>query len=1084
MQAEFSKAVASLKSSKLARGGRDALSILPWYLIIGPPGVGKTTALRNSSLQFPYLSAKGGGVRGVGGTRNCEWWLTNEAVILDTAGRYTTEDDDREEWFSFLDTLVKTRPRKPINGILVAVSIGDFIGLDEEGAAALGQTLRERVDEAMERLKIIVPVYAMFTKCDLLAGFVEIFGDLPKAERGQIWGATEPVSAKVASISDTFLAQFDELTAIVEQRAIAKLAEARRLEDRERIFQFPAQVAGLRANLNEFIQTLFAENVYRDTPLLRGFYLSSATQVGNPIDRMMNSLASAFGIRGALPVASQTPPETKSYFLQDVFNKVIFKDQDIAVRSTKERKRLGLLQRAYGAGGIGGALLIALLPLIPYCRNANSVQSTHELISSATKLTINGKAALQQLDPLRARIEKLLAERDSFHMEFGMYQGNELLRLATRPYADQVRRILVWPVFAQDHQKLEEFVHDTERNLAQLPPSELLRHFNRLKFYLLLTTPPGKNDPELGKAEQEWVVKQLVSALSGTAGAPAVAQPHAALYLNLLSQRYVQRFERDGQLVDRARNFIRRYLPVTQRVLQTLIDSASGGDSDITVANILDPPLPELKGDGVVRGAFTKKRYRESICPKFETELKNADLWVDASDQSRDDFDAQLQQLRSRYFDLYISEWRSFIKSLSLEPITDATKSAALVEKLTKGEPPPLKQLFQQVATNVRLPELAKADDAKASDGILANVTQKGKELLGSNGPAQCQFDADEKRVEKEFDRFVRFGVGDATSKKGTKLDIYQEQLDALKKGQSAPPQIAIALELVNGLIKDQEGWRPTLEALLLPPFKTAKKVGDSKKAEDISQKWCTEVYNVFKKNLLNRYPFKRDGADALLGDLAEFFRDKGILWSFYERELKQDIAQVGDHFRWAHNEGVQPANIYNPQLLTFLARAYEVKSALFPISSPDVRVSFAVKGNTSKFVSEVKFTVDGDRFEYFNQSKAWQSMNWPGNKEHGASLSATPVGRTAVQIAQQLGDWGFFRVLEQGTIRNIGPDFFTIAWKLPNSESEAEVDIKPARSQTPFGQLKKDQQLQLSVFRSSGIIPPVGAGRNSAGCN
>src|ERR1700687_4728447 len=119
MQAEFNKAVASLKSSKLARGGMDALSVLPWYLIVGPPGVGKSTALRNSGLQFPYLSARGGGVRGVGGTRNCEWWLTNDAVILDTAGRYATEDDDRDEWFSFLDMLAKTRPKKPINGVLV-----------------------------------------------------------------------------------------------------------------------------------------------------------------------------------------------------------------------------------------------------------------------------------------------------------------------------------------------------------------------------------------------------------------------------------------------------------------------------------------------------------------------------------------------------------------------------------------------------------------------------------------------------------------------------------------------------------------------------------------------------------------------------------------------------------------------------------------------------------------------------------------------------------------------------------------------------------------------------------------------------
>src|SRR5512138_1478090 len=103
MQVEFQKAINGLKSSRLGHKGRDALSLLPWYIIIGPPGAGKTTALRSSGLQFPY--AKGGKVKGVGGTRNCDWWLTNQAVILDTAGRWATQEDDREEWLAFLDLL-------------------------------------------------------------------------------------------------------------------------------------------------------------------------------------------------------------------------------------------------------------------------------------------------------------------------------------------------------------------------------------------------------------------------------------------------------------------------------------------------------------------------------------------------------------------------------------------------------------------------------------------------------------------------------------------------------------------------------------------------------------------------------------------------------------------------------------------------------------------------------------------------------------------------------------------------------------------------------------------------------------------
>src|SRR5262249_18111637 len=151
------KAIGALKTSRLGgtRSGAEALYALPWYMIIGPPGAGKSTALKASGLQFPYLSSTGGGVRGVGGTRNCEWWLTNEGVLLDAAGRYATEDDDRDEWLAFLDMLRQNRPRRPINGVLVAVSVADLGSAHEEEVSALARRLRERVDEVMARLGMV-----------------------------------------------------------------------------------------------------------------------------------------------------------------------------------------------------------------------------------------------------------------------------------------------------------------------------------------------------------------------------------------------------------------------------------------------------------------------------------------------------------------------------------------------------------------------------------------------------------------------------------------------------------------------------------------------------------------------------------------------------------------------------------------------------------------------------------------------------------------------------------------------------------------------------------------------------------------
>ncbi len=122
-----------------ARGTRGWLYEQPWYAIIGPPGAGKTTALLNSGLRFPLAAEMGeGAVAGVGGTRLCDWWFTDDAVLIDTAGRYTTQDSDaavdRAGWEAFLQLLKRTRPRQPLNGVIVAIAPGRHRAGDARGA--------------------------------------------------------------------------------------------------------------------------------------------------------------------------------------------------------------------------------------------------------------------------------------------------------------------------------------------------------------------------------------------------------------------------------------------------------------------------------------------------------------------------------------------------------------------------------------------------------------------------------------------------------------------------------------------------------------------------------------------------------------------------------------------------------------------------------------------------------------------------------------------------------------------------------------------------------------------------------------
>lgn len=94
----FEQALEVLQNRTVS-GSRGAhyLYEMPWYVLIGPPGSGKTTVLGNSGLEFPLAEDLGVEmIEGFGGTRTCDWWFTDDAVFIDTAGRFTTQNINPE----------------------------------------------------------------------------------------------------------------------------------------------------------------------------------------------------------------------------------------------------------------------------------------------------------------------------------------------------------------------------------------------------------------------------------------------------------------------------------------------------------------------------------------------------------------------------------------------------------------------------------------------------------------------------------------------------------------------------------------------------------------------------------------------------------------------------------------------------------------------------------------------------------------------------------------------------------------------------------------------------------------------------
>ncbi|HZX27683.1 MAG TPA: type VI secretion protein IcmF/TssM N-terminal domain-containing protein, partial [Telluria sp.] len=321
LRTAIQEAVATIKTSKLglARGAA-ALYELPWYMIIGHPSAGKSSAIASSGLQFPLPGRQAR--HGAGGTRHCDWFFTTEGILLDTAGRYAVEERDREEWFRFLGLLRRHRRRAPINGIIIAASVGDLLEGPPQKNLDLARELRTRIQELTERLGVHAPVYVLFTKVDLVAGFGDLFHDSEPAERDRIWGATIRYNRRRThqDVLGFFDARFDELHQGVQELSLAALgADA---QARAGVFTFPLEFAALKPVLRGFLATLFEENTYQFRPVFRGFYFTSALQEGARHCAASDRVAQRFGLK--LEQAPEAAPPQLGYFLRDLFRQVIF----------------------------------------------------------------------------------------------------------------------------------------------------------------------------------------------------------------------------------------------------------------------------------------------------------------------------------------------------------------------------------------------------------------------------------------------------------------------------------------------------------------------------------------------------------------------------------------------------------------------------------------------------------------------------------------------------------------------------------------------------------------------------------------
>jgi type VI secretion system protein ImpL len=1019
LRERFEEAVATLKQQR--RTGH-SLYDLPWYVFIGAPGSGKTTALLNSGLKFPLEQRMGkGALQGVGGTRNCDWWFTDEAVFLDTAGRYTTQDSDAASdsaaWGEFLALLRKYRSRRPVNGVILTISAQDLLLQGDSGREAQVEAARRRLIELNQELRIQLPVYLMVTKCDLVAGFAEYFDELTQEGRVQVWGVTFPYEQTMnGEAAPAFPAEFDALMGRLNARLFERLEEERDSRRRTKVFGFPQQMAGLRHVLGQFVSEVFGSTRFDQPILLRGVYFTSGTQDGTPIDRLLGAIGRRFG------VASDAVASTgrgKAYFVERLLKDVLIGESGLAGVNRRVEMRNAALQ-------LGAYAAMALLAVVGFIALSVSYRGNQAFVGDvATDLArVRAVPAVAPEAPLEAQLPRLDAIRavvDSaeryradvpWAMRWGLYQGGSVGNSARDAYLRELDGILLPRFAARVKERLVEYASEPEKLYVYL------------KAYLMLGDPKRLDKSHLQfLADLEW--NRTDGAARATGASPSKHFESLLEYGESLRPIGV-----DPSLIAQARSTVRRAsIPQIMygRLKRSRDEEARGVRLDVAAGVGVSQVLRRRSGVSLsepVPGLYSRAVFKEATGPGMIELVKEfaGDGWVWGEGGlpvgNPVTLAADVTQLYERD---YIAAWDAILNDLEPVPFSTVSQTADALGILA-GATSPLRGLLRAVVDNTSLvesPETTPPSGALSSAGKkvtegLGKLLKPVQEALGKSSVAPGSL------VTAHFQEIHRLlaGAPGSAPLDGVlaRIGEIQQQLRGLGPDVGASdPLEALSNPALRGILQAlrQEGATlpPSVGALISRIGEKAEGSVIAGATSDLQSRYERQVLNECVAIVAGRYPFSEGSSNEVpLADFGRLFGYGGRFDTFFKNNMEKLVDTATTPWTW------RPGAVASSRrLLVQFELAQRIRETFFRSGSQVPEINFTVAltrldNAARRFILEI----DGQRFDDRTVPVPRSPAVWPGRGSGMAAATFEDFAGTWPPTRFD-GAWAWFRVVDAG---------------------------------------------------------------------
>lgn len=1009
---------------------------LPWYAFIGAPGSGKTTALINAGLTFPLAEQFGkAAIRGVGGTRNCDWWFTNEAVLIDTAGRYTTQESnesiDKAEWQGFLALLKKFRPRQPLNGVLLTLSVADLLQMSAQEREVHASVLKARLNELREGLGVQFPVYVLVTKADLLAGFTEYFLNYSREDRTQVWGFTLPydaASTEPIAIRESFGREFDLLYKRLNDGMQQRLLDEPDLSRRALTYTLPQQLAGIRDVLSRLLGAVFSESKFAEQPMVRGVYFTSGTQEGTPFDRVLGAMQRTFRVPSKVLTNEAGAGTGKSFFLQDLLQKVIFQEHFIAGRNLAAERKLKWLRWA-GIAVCGVTFVAANIAW--WVSYRNNVAYIGEVATKTETL----QTSVAAIDPKPSENAPALADTLNqaknlpnsslfpvtdplWSHRYGLYQGPKLDSAAQNAYSRILEDSVMPRIAARVTARLRA---------ASSKPED---SYDALKAYLMMF--------DAGRVKDGFV-KLYVGADWMNSLPPDVSTEERTKLIGhldelLRTRSYKSPFPQDVALVEQVRGQLVQMEPA-KRAYNYIRSQLVGVDlPEFTVAraageragSVFERRSGKALNTSGVPGFFSERGYNEHFAKalgKWGSELALEEAWIlgrggktsgtqlatAANDLKRAD-----RRIRELYLQDFANEWQGFLLDIKLKPPRNLTETIETATTLSAADSP-LVLLVREVAVQTTLVNTESGPGNRVNE--LKERAKRGLDELTAatatlaNAPITA--DQPEMIVQNRFKAFKTLAQPTGKAKIDDLSKDIQDYAVSLRNEQTVLSNGGTRRSQdAENRLRSQAASMPSpvrdiLEGLSTSAAQQAATAVRANAAANVKG----GVGQLCGKVIGGRYPFARSSTqDVLPNDFGQLFAPGGEMDTVF-----QSISASVDTSKnpWAPRTGPDGAAAGNAADLAQFQRARDIRDAFSwgNNRSPGFEVVARV---TTTGTDKIELDVDGQTVV---SGESQKSITWPGPKKSSqVKLSVLSAAGTRSPGITTEGTWALNRMIDRGS--------------------------------------------------------------------